>query len=82
MRDSLRAGAELFEDLFLGGESSLVMLGEDFLVAERDVEDPSAAADDRRIDIELLLDLGRQTGGSGQEVSNAAVFDRDLHNCS
>jgi hypothetical protein len=79
LRDISRARAQFVEDLFLRRESSLVMLGEDFLVAQGDVEDPSATADDRRVDIEFLPDLGRQTGSAGQKVSNAAVFDRDLH---
>ena len=74
-----RDGAQLIQNLFLGRESSLVILREDLLVPDSDVEDSSAAADDRGVDLEFLLDLSRQTGGSGKVVSNAAVFDRDLH---
>jgi hypothetical protein len=75
----LREGAQLVEDLFLGGEASRVALREDPVLPDADIEDASAAADDRGVDVECLLDLSRQTGGSREIVSNAAVFNRDLH---
>jgi hypothetical protein len=70
--------AELVDDLFLRREPPLVTLREDHLIPDADVEDPSAAADDLWLDVEFLPDLDRQTGGSGEVVSNAAIFNRDL----
>jgi hypothetical protein len=55
------------------------VLGEDPLVVDGDDEDAAAAADDLRVDAQLSLDLSRQTGGSGEVVSNAAVIDSDVH---
>jgi hypothetical protein len=70
--------AELVDDLFLCREPPLVTLREDHLIPDADVEDPSAAADDLWLDVEFLPDLDRQTGGSGEVVSDAAIFNRDL----
>jgi hypothetical protein len=55
-----------------------------FLVHRRtvhgDLETPAARGDELHLrGRELLLDLGRQTGGAWFVVSNGAVFDRDLH---
>jgi hypothetical protein len=55
------------------------VLREDPLVVGSHHEDASAAAHDFAVDAELLLDLSRQTGGSGKVVSNAAVVDSDVH---
>jgi hypothetical protein len=44
-----------------------------------DVERTVGAALQLRVDSELSFDLGRQTGGSREIVSNDAVFDRDVH---
>jgi hypothetical protein len=44
-----------------------------------DIEHAAAAADELRLDTEFLFDRGRQTGGPGKVVSNAAVFDRQVH---
>src|SRR5205823_10132112 len=63
----------------LRGKASLVVLGENALAVDSDVEDAAAAADDLRLDAELFLDLSRQTGGSREVVSNAAVINSYLH---
>lgn len=55
------------------------MLGKDPLIIRGDEEDPAAAAHDLAVDSELFLDLSRQTGGSGEVVSNAAVVDANVH---
>ena len=44
-----------------------------------DVEDAASAGDQRRVDVELLFDRGRQTGGLRFVVSLHAVGDADLH---
>jgi hypothetical protein len=69
----------LIEDLALGGESSLFLLGEDLFSVDGDDEDSAAAADDLAVDAELSFDLSRQTGGSGEVVSNSAVIDSNVH---
>jgi hypothetical protein len=76
---SLSESAKGVDDLALVGEASLVVFREDLLLPREDVEDASASADELRVFSELRLDLGRQTGGPGQVVSNAAVMDDDLH---
>ena len=76
---SLSESAEGVDDLALVGEASLVVFREDLLLTREHVEDASASADELRVCSELRLDLGRQTGGPGQVVSNAAVMDDDLH---
>jgi len=60
------------------GEASELLLGEDQVVAHRDLEDSTMAADQLRLDAELLLDLGRQTGGAWVVVSDRAVLDGDV----
>src|SRR5438270_6873286 len=72
-------GAQLIEDLFFGGETSLGVLVEEQLIVRRHFEDPAAAAHDLAVDAELFLDLSRQTGGSREVVSNAAVIDSNVH---
>ena len=42
-------------------------------------EDAAAAADELTVDSELFLDFSRQTGGSREVVSNAAVVDPNVH---
>ena len=59
-------------------EAPHLLLGEDQLIAESDVEDPARAFDQVGLNAELLLDVGRQTGGSGVVVSDGAVLDRDV----
>ena len=67
------------DDLALRGEASLVVLGEDLLGVDGDDEDAAAAADELRLDAELFPDFSRQTGGSREVVSNAAVIDPYVH---
>ncbi len=55
------------------------MLGKKQATVDGDVEDSAATPYQDRLESETLLDLSRQTGGSGKVVSNTAVFDLDLH---
>ena len=55
------------------------MFGEDELIIHRHIKDTSAAGDEPRLDANFLSDLSRQTGGSGEVISNGAVFDADVH---
>jgi hypothetical protein len=71
--------SQFLDDLFLVREASLVVLGENLLIAGDDLEDAAAAADELRLDAELRFDFGRQTGGPRKVVSNAAVMDGDVH---
>ena len=57
------------------GETTVGFLRVDQLTVERDLEDAVLALDQGRLDVEVLGDLVRQTGGSGLVVSNDAVFD-------
>ena len=67
--------AELVDDLALAREAPFLLLGEERLVVGGDDEDAAGAADELGVDAELFLDLGRQTGGPREVVSNAAVVD-------
>jgi hypothetical protein len=69
----------LVENLALGREAALLFLREDDLAVDRDDEDTSAAADDFAVDPEFPFDLSRQTGGSWEIVSNAAIVDSNMH---
>jgi len=55
------------------------LLAVDAATIDHDVEDAASAGDQRRVDIELLLDRGRQTGGLRFVVSLHAVGDADFH---
>jgi hypothetical protein len=70
---------ELLDDLALGGEATLVFLGEERLVFDAHHEDAAAAADQIAVIAKRLLDFGRQTGGPRKVVSNAAVIDSNAH---
>jgi hypothetical protein len=69
----------LIEDLALGREPALILLREDRFPIDRHDEDSAAAADDLAVDAEFAFDLSRQTGGSGEVVSNPAVVDSYVH---
>jgi hypothetical protein len=77
--DADESRAEFFEDLALGWESALIPFREDRLPVNADDEDAAAAADDLAVDAEFSFDLSRQTGGSGEVVSNPAVVDSYVH---
>lgn len=63
-------------------KTSDVVLAEDELAVDDDIEDAAPARDELRLDLERILDLGRQTGGTGQIVSLLAVGDLDSHDHS
>ena len=66
------------DDLAGTRETAGLLLGEDQLIADRDLEDASVAPDQLGLDAELLLELVRQTGGTGVVVSDGAVLDDDV----
>jgi hypothetical protein len=68
---------ELLLDLSGLREAAQLFLGEDEVVSHGDFEDAPMAADQLRLDGELLLDFSRQTGGAGVVVSASAVLDGD-----
>jgi hypothetical protein len=55
------------------------VLAVDSLAIDVDIEHAAAAADEFRLDVEFILDSGRQTGGLGQVVSLYAVRNADSH---
>ena len=55
------------------------VLGEDQIAVDDNVKDPARTFDEFGLDAELALDCIRQTGGLGQVVSHATVFNADLH---
>jgi hypothetical protein len=75
----LRSRAKFFEDLALGWKTAFVAFRENLVPIDGDDEDSSATADDLAVDAEFSFDLSRQTGGSGEIVSNAAVVDSNVH---
>jgi hypothetical protein len=70
-----RPGAQLLLDLSRHREAAGLLLGEEDLVVDRDLEDAPGAADELGLDVELPLEIRRQTGGAGVVVSHPAVFD-------
>jgi hypothetical protein len=60
-------------------EAARLVFGVDQLSVHLDVEDAVVALDELGLDTNLLLDLGRQTGGLREVVSTVAVLDRDTH---
>jgi hypothetical protein len=75
----LTGAAQLFQDLALGRETAFIQFREDDLSVDGHDKDPAAAADDLAVNAEFSFDLSRQTGGSGEVVSNSAVVDSNVH---
>jgi hypothetical protein len=71
--------SHLVENLALRRKAPFLFLREDGFTVDRDDEDSAAAADDFAVDSEFPFDLSRQTGGSWEVVSNAAVVDSNMH---
>lgn len=64
------------------GEAPEGLLGEDEVAVELDFENAVLTLDQVGVEVEALLQLGRQTGGTGLVVSNNAVFDAEAgHIC-
>jgi len=55
------------------------LLGVDQVAVQDHLEDAAGGRDQLGVQIELVLELGRQTGGDGLVVSDLAVFDGELH---
>jgi hypothetical protein len=70
---------QFLDDLRLGGKTPLLFLREEGVVADGDDEDAAGTADEIGLEAEGLPDRGRQTGGPGKVVSNAAVVDSNAH---
>ena len=71
--------AQDLDDLAFGGEPALFLLREELPVVHAHDEDAARAADELTLVSEGSFDLGRQTGGPGKVVSNAAVIDSNVH---
>jgi hypothetical protein len=67
------------DDGLVLGELPGLGLGVDLLAVGVDVEDPAATLDELRLDSRFTPDEIRQTGGSRQVVSLAAVLNGHLH---
>jgi hypothetical protein len=61
------------------GEAMGVMLGVDHLPVHLDVEDAAVTGLELGVDAEVLLEIGRQTGGAGKIVSLRAIGDPNVH---
>jgi hypothetical protein len=72
-------GLKLLEDLLFRREACFLLLGKENVIVRGDYENAAAAAYELALDTQCLLDLGRQTGGPGKVVSNAAVVDSNVH---
>jgi len=72
----------LFEDLFVGREAVVVLVGVGGLAVDEDLEDAADAFLQPGGDAVLVLDGGLQTGGLGEIVSLSAVEDLDVHGSS
>jgi hypothetical protein len=70
---------QLLDDLALGRKPSLVLFGEENLIRGGHDENAAAPPNELTLDAQGLPDLGRQTGGTGQVISNAAVVDSNVH---
>jgi hypothetical protein len=69
-----------FHDLSRLGMPAERPLGEEELAVHRHLEDPAGARDETNLGVgELLLQLGRQTGGPWLIVSDDAVLDHHAH---
>lgn len=74
-----RSARQRVDDFGVLGEASRFMLRIDPGSVDDDIEDAAARADQFSLDAAGFANRGRQTGGLGLEVSDAAVGDRDLH---
>ena len=82
MLSTLRAGAhrsQSVDDLSCCREAIFLGFRENPGAVDGDDEDAAAAAGQFRGETELVFDCSRQTGGLRKVVSNAAIFDSDLH---
>jgi hypothetical protein len=73
-----RAGGDGALDLSGHGEAAGLLLREHQVAIHLDVEDAARSLDQVRTDAEPLLQLVRQTGGTGQVASRHAVLDADV----
>lgn len=71
--------AEGFEHLVIFRKASGLVFAEDQLVVGLHIKNSAGAGNELGVDIHLLLDRIRQTGGFGQVVSLRAIGDADFH---
>jgi len=67
------------QDLLMLGESMMFVFGKNKLAINDNIKHSTATPDQVRLDVQLLSQFGRQTGGPGTVVSLHAVSDRDFH---
>jgi hypothetical protein len=79
VRSLLPSGVDLLEDLLVGREPVVILVGVRGLPVDEDLEDPAGAFLQPGGDAVLVLDGGLQTGGLGEVVSLPAVQDLDVH---
>ena len=70
---------DLLEDLLVGREAVVVLVGVDGLAVDEHLEDAAHAFLQPGGDAVLVLDGGLQTGGLGEVVSLPAIADLDVH---
>jgi hypothetical protein len=75
----MESASQFVENLSLRRKTSFVAFRENLLPIDGDDEDAAAASNDLAVDPEFSFDLSRQTGGSGEVVSNPAVVDSNVH---
>jgi hypothetical protein len=72
-------GIHLVEDFLVLGEAARVALAPDLRAVDVHVKHAAGALDQLGLNVELLPDRVRQTGGGGKIVSFPAVLDGDVH---
>lgn len=77
-----RRRLDLIEHFVVLRESSGCLLIPDLRSVDVNVEHPAGPLDHRGVDVELVLNRLRQTGGCGIVVSLHAVLDADVHPAS
>ena len=82
MKRALGHGFERVDDFGVFGEAANFLLGEDTLAVCGHDKLTAAAGNQFRLDIQLLLQFGGQTGRLGQVVSPDAVFDGHVHDAT
>jgi len=73
------AGGQRLENLAMLGKAPGSVLAVDQVAVDLHVEDAAPAFDELGLNVELVFDRFRQTGGLGQVVSISAVSDGDVH---
>lgn len=79
LADLAGSSTELIQDLGIFREAPLVMFRKDEFSVDFDIENPAGTRNEFGLDVMVLLDSGRQTGGLWPIVSTRAVRNSDDH---